>query len=206
MFIVTSWGLRMGVSFSPIRIKMFDHKIKVSVRATLYWFLVTFHSKKQQWTQTMPTSKTESPDPAKVKDWGLHLILQPYILWFERVVWEKILYFNIFCSETLNWVTAGTNMTILWMRLTFASFLNIGAVVGSSQHGHRIASVLSGEAVLKAPGQLVVKHMEGKLWNKHQDCQSNSGHVYTSEQIDNNLIVQDRGSLCCAVVLLLAAS
>lgn len=97
-------------------------------------------------------------------------------------------------------------MTILLTRLTFASFLNIGAVVGSSQHGHRIASVLSGEAVLKAPGQLVVKHMEGKLWNKHQDCQSNSGNVYTSEQIDDNLIVQDRGSLCCAVVLLLAAS
>lgn len=69
------------------------------------------------------------------------------------------------------------------MRLTFASFLNIRAVVGSSQHGHRIATVLSGEAVLKAPGQLVVKHMEGKLWNKHQAV---SQTQVTSEQIDNN--------------------
>lgn len=75
------------------------------------------------------------------------------------------------------------NYTIIPVtRLTFASFLHVGAVVGSSQHGHRIATVLSGEAVLEAPGQLVVEHMEGKLWNKqHQVSKSRSVHVDSSE-------------------------
>lgn len=54
-------------------------------------------------------------------------------------------------------------MTIM---LTFASFLHVGAVVGTCQHGHRVAAVLSGEAVLKPPGHRVVKYVEGKLWNK----------------------------------------
>lgn len=53
-------------------------------------------------------------------------------------------------------------------KLTFASFLHVGAVVGTRQHGHRVAAVLCGEAVLKAPRHRVVENMEGKLRNKHK--------------------------------------
>lgn len=49
---------------------------------------------------------------------------------------------------------------------TFASFLHVGSVVWTCQHGHRVAAVLSGEAVLKPPGHRVVEDVEGKLWNK----------------------------------------
>lgn len=52
------------------------------------------------------------------------------------------------------------------MSLTFASFLHVGSVVGTCQHGHRIAAVLSGEAVLEAPGDRVIEDMERKLENQ----------------------------------------
>ena len=47
--------------------------------------------------------------------------------------------------------------------LTFASFLHVGPVVWTCQHGHRVAAVLSGEAVLKAPRHRVVEDVERKL-------------------------------------------
>lgn len=61
------------------------------------------------------------------------------------------------------------------LMLTFASFLYVGAVVGTCQHGHRVAAVLSGETVLKAPGHRVVEYLEGKLWKKQNPM--NKTHI-----------------------------
>lgn len=50
--------------------------------------------------------------------------------------------------------------------LTFAPFLHIGAVVRTCQHRHWVATVLSGETILKSPRHRVVEYLKGKLENK----------------------------------------
>lgn len=49
---------------------------------------------------------------------------------------------------------------------TFAPLLHVRAVVGTCQHRHRVASVLSGETVLKPSRHGVVEHVKGKLRGK----------------------------------------
>lgn len=68
------------------------------------------------------------------------------------------------------------------MVLTFAPFLHVRAVVGTCQHRHRVASVLSGETVLKPSRHRVVEHVKGKLRDKGnqsiETCHTSQTWVY----------------------------
>lgn len=64
--------------------------------------------------------------------------------------------------------------------LTFSSLLHVGAVVRPCQHGHGVAAVLGGEAVLKSPRDRVVEHVEGKL-GKQTTTNIFNGNLGSSE-------------------------
>lgn len=51
---------------------------------------------------------------------------------------------------------------------TFSTLLHIGAVIGSCQHRHRVAAVLSREAILEGPRNWVIEYLEGKLGEKQK--------------------------------------
>lgn len=94
--------------------------------------------------------------------------------------------------------------------LTFASFLHVGAVVGTRQHGHRVAAVLSGEAVLKTPGHRVVEYVERKLWDEQNSINKTWQHkaaIFLREKVTfaQQFHAVMTGHLPNAELLLLAA-
>lgn len=104
---------------------------------------------------------------SKHESWASFAVLVIFTS-FKRLAWCLFRPVGFFLDPLREWEHENKCVAyISLISLTFASFLHVGAVVWSCQHGHRVAAVLSGEAVGKAPGHRVVEHLEGKLRNKH---------------------------------------